>query len=263
MMDLMPENGEAIVEFGADDEPAREPGRRAPVGAFLTGLAADRRLVPLAAALGGVALFASLISEWQLTAVDGTFWGDGEVGARPPFETTVADLGGWGGGYLAGLFLLIAPVVLTLFGPPAGRRYARLCALSTGGVLLAMVLAMGSYLGDISRTVGQLGLSNIEEDQIAISLGRGTWCAAVGVILVLASMVLAGRHLRTEPAPVDTSAEAEPPVAPEAAMWSWRRPVTGEEDALPDAPFDLTVAPVKPFITSPDNRDAAGRGISE
>ena len=38
---------------------------------------------------------------------------------------------------------LVSLVVLTLFGPPAGRRYARLCALSTGGVLLAMVLAMG------------------------------------------------------------------------------------------------------------------------
>jgi len=255
MMDLMPETGEAVVEFGADDDAERTPGRRAPVGAFLTGLAGDRRLVPLAAALGGVALFGSLVSEWQLTEVDGAFWADGEGGARRPLETMVADLGGWGGGYLAGLFLLVAPVVLTLFGPPAGRRYARLCALSTGGVLLAMVLAMASYLGDTSRTVGQLALTGLEEDQVTISLGRGTWCAAAGVLLVLLAMILAGRHLRAGPVPVDAPADPEPPIAPEEAMWSWRRPVTSVEDGLPDAPFDLTVAPAKPFITAPDNRD--------
>jgi hypothetical protein len=171
----------------------------------------------------------------------------------------VADLGGWGGGYLAGLLLLAAAVVLTLFGPPAGRRYARLCALSTGGVLLAMVLAMGSYLGDVSRPVGQLGLSNLDEDQVTISLGRGIWCAAAGVLLALAAMILAGRHLGAAPAPalapVDDPAAEEPPVEAEAALWSWRRPATREDEGLPEAPFDLTVAPAKPFISSPDNRD--------
>ena len=258
MMDLMPETGEAVVEFGPDEDAERTPGRRPPVGALLTGLAGDRRLVPLAAALGGVALFASLISEWQLTEVDGTFWGDGEVGARPPLETMVADLGGWGGGYLAGLFLLVGSVVLTLFGPAAGRRYARLCALSTGGVLLAMVVALGSYLGDTSRTVGQLGLTSLEEDQVAISLGRGTWCAAAGVLLVLLAMILAGRHLQAEPVPVDAPAEATPPIEPEAAMWSWRRPATDEEDGLPDEPFGLTVAPTKPFMAAQNNRDSTG-----
>jgi hypothetical protein len=258
MMDRMPETGEAIVEFGPDDEAESPPGRRVPVGEFLTGLAGDRRVVPLAAALGGVALFASLISEWQLTEVDGTFWGDGEVGARPPLETMMADLGGWGGGYLTGLFLLVAPVVLTLFGPAAGRRTARLCALSTGGVLLAMVVTMASYLGDTSRTVGQLGLTNLEEDQVAISLGRGIWCAAAGVLLVLLAMSLAGRHLRTGPEPADAPAPAEQAAPEEPAMWSWRRPVASAEDGLPEAPFDLTVAPAKPFVTSQDNRDTAG-----
>jgi hypothetical protein len=261
MMDLMPETGEAVVEFGADDEAEREPGRRPPIGAFLTGLAADRRLVPLSAALGGVALFASLISEWQLTLIDGTFFGDGETGAQRPVKTMVADLDGWAGGYLAGLFLLVAAVVLTLFGPAAGRRYARLCALSTGGVLLAVVLAIGSYLGDTSGTVGQLSLTGLEEGQVTTTLGRGTWCAAAGVLLALLSMILAGRHLRAQPvpagSPADAQADAEPPAAPEAALWSWRRPVATEEDGLPEAPFDLTVAPAKPFISSPDNRDTA------
>jgi len=254
MMDRMPETGEAVVEFGPGDDAQDPPGRRMPVGAFLSGAAGDRRLVPLAAALGGVALFGSLISEWQLTEVDGTFWGDGEVGMRP-LETTVADLGGWGGGYLTGLFLLVAAVVLTLFGPAAGRRYARLSALSVGGVLLAMVAAMGSYLGDTSRVVGQLGAVSLAEDQIAISHGRGIWCAAVGVALMVLATILAGRHQAADPVPADAPARAEPPAVAEHAVWSWRRPAAGEEDGPPDAPFGLTVTSAKPFTTSPENVD--------
>ncbi|WP_433723257.1 hypothetical protein ACQP2Y_46280 [Actinoplanes sp. CA-051413] len=252
----MPETGEAVVEFGPDDDAERPPRRRAAVGDFLTGLAGDRRVVPLAAALGGVALFGSLVSEWQLTEIDATFWGDGEVGTRPA-QTMLADLDGWSGGYLTGLFLLIAAAVLTLFGPPAGRRYARLAALSVGGTLLAMVVAIGSYLGDISGAVGQLTLTNLEEDQVTVSSGRGLWCAGVGVALVLLAMVLAGRHQATVPVPVAVDAPADEGPADEVAapVWSWRRPSTGDEDRPPDAPFDLTVTATKPFTTSQDNTD--------
>jgi len=254
-MDRMPETGEAVVEFGPGEDAAQDPpGRRMPVGGFLAGLAGDRRLVPLAAALGGLALFGSLISEWQVTEVDGAFWGDSEVGMRP-LETTVADLGGWAGGYLTGLFLLVTAVVLTLFGPAAGRRYARLGALSVGGVLLALVAALGSYLGDTSRIVGQLGATSLQEDQVAISHGRGIWCAAVGVALVLLATILAGRHQPAEPVPVDAPAGAGPPDAAEHTVWSWRRPAAGEEDGPPDAPFGLTVTAAKPFTTAPENVD--------
>ena len=253
MMVPMPETGEAVVEFGPDDDARDTPGRRASVGGFLTGLAGDHRLVPLTAALGGVALFGSLVSEWQLTEVDGAFWGDSEVSARP-LETTVADLGAWGGGYLTGLFLLVAAVVLTLFGPAAGRRYARLTALSVGGVLLAMVAALGSYLGDSSGVVSQIGATGLEEDQLAVSHGRGIWCAAVGVALVLLATILAGRHQAADPVPVDAPAGAEPPEAAEHALWSWQRPA-GEEDGPPDAPSGLTVTSAKPFTTSPENVD--------
>jgi hypothetical protein len=254
MMDLMPETGEAIVEFGPDDEAQRAPRRRVAVGDFLSRLVDDRRIVPLAAALGAVALFGSLVSEWQLTQVDGAFWGDGEIGDRP-LVTTVADLDGWGGGYLTGLFLLVAAVVLTLFGPAAGRRYARLSALSVGGTLLAMVAAIASHLGDTSRIVGQLSATNLEEDQVTLSQGRGVWCAVLGVGLVLLAMVLAGRHQAPEAAPVGAAADPEHPAEPAPAVWSWRRPVTGEEDGLPDAPVGLTVTSAKPFTVSQENRD--------
>jgi hypothetical protein len=258
MMDLMPETGEAVVAFGPDDDDdaERPPRRRAAVGEFLTGLAGDRRVVPIAAALGAVALFGSLVSEWQLTEIDGTYWGDGEVGNRSA-QTTVADLDGWSGGYLTGLLLLVAAAVLTLFGPPAGRRYARLAALSVGGTLLAIVLAIGSYLGDISGAVGQLTLTNLEENQVTVSNGRGLWCAGVGVALVLLAMVLAGRHQATVPAsvPVDAPQDEAQPVEAGAPAWSWRRPATGDEDGPPDAPFDLTVTAAKPFTTSQENTD--------
>ncbi|MEU7903890.1 hypothetical protein [Actinoplanes sp. NPDC049118] len=244
----MPETpAEAVVQFGPDDGAARERNRIRP-GAQLAELAGDRRIVPLAAALGGVALFGSLVSEWQITSVDGAFWGDGEVGTRP-LETTVADLSGWGGGYLTGLLLLVPSVVLTMFGPAAGRRYARLTALSIGGVLLGMLAAVGSYLGDTSRIVGQLGASNLEEDQVTISHGRGIWCAAAGVALTLVAMYLAGRELRAGPPQQQEEAPAEePPV-----VWSWRRDEA--EDGPPDAPIGLTVTPAKPFTASQDNRD--------
>ncbi|GAA3956692.1 hypothetical protein [Actinoplanes auranticolor] len=254
----MPETGEAVVAFGPDDddEAERPPRRRAAVGEFLTGLAGDRRVVPIAAALGAVALFGSLVSEWQLTEIDGTYWGDGEVGTRSA-QTTLADLDGWSGGYLTGLFLLVAATVLTLFGPPAGRRYARLAALSVGGTLLATVVAIGSYLGDISGAVGQLTLTNLEENQVTVSNGRGLWCAGVGVALVLLAMVLAGRHQATGPGsgPVDAPPDEAQPVEVEAPAWTWRRPATGDEDEPPDAPFDLTVTAAKPFTTSQENTD--------
>ena len=253
MMDLMPETGEAVVEFGPDDDAERAQRRRVPVGDFLTQLGADHRLVPLAAALGGVALFGSLVSEWQVTQIDGAFFGDGEVGNRP-LAAGLPDLGAWGGGYLSGLFLLAATVVLTLFGPAAGRRYARLGALSVGGVLLAMVLAQLSYLGDTSVLVGQLSATNLDDDQLIVERGRGIWCAAAGVALVLLAMVLAGRHLAAGPAQVAEGDDEEPVIAAGTPSWSWRRPA-GPVDDPPDAPFDLTVTPAQPFASSPDNRD--------
>ena len=250
MMDLMPETpAEAVVQFGPEEDTAREQRRSRP-GVHLAELAGDRRIMPLAAALGGVALFGSLVSEWQITSIDGSLFGDGEVGIRP-LETTVADLGSLGGGYLTGLLLLVPAVVLTMFGPAAGRRYTRLAGLSIGGVLLGILAATGSHLGDTSLTVGQPGLNGLEENQVTITHGRGIWCAAAGVALMLLAMYLAGRAPGAAP-----SQQQEAPVEEPPAVWSWRRPAPNEaEEGPPEAPFDLTVAPAKPFTASEDNRD--------
>jgi len=257
MMGGMSQSQEAVLEFGPAGDDDESPRRGAGAGRFLSGLARDRRLVPIAAALGALALFASLISEWQVTALDATILREADAGNRP-FTTTIADLGGWGGGYVVGLLLLAAATVLTLFGPAAGRVYARLIALSAGGVLLAVVVTLWSYLGETSRIVGQIDAITLDDDQMQVSVGRGVWCAGVGVALVTLAAYLAGRGSALVAAAEDedeTDDDDEP-----APAWSWRRPA--DDDEAPDAPFDLTVAPAKPWTASDDNRDKADPGIS-
>src|SRR3954447_12800680 len=61
---------ESVVELGTTPDEPRPARRRWSLAAFAAGLADDRRAVPLAAVVGGVALFASVISEWQITEFD-------------------------------------------------------------------------------------------------------------------------------------------------------------------------------------------------
>ncbi|GAA2494795.1 hypothetical protein [Winogradskya humida] len=192
------------------------PGR---VG-FLGRVVRDRRVSPLAAGLGAVALFASLIAEWQVTRIDATELRESNVGNRP-FESSIGDLGGWGAGYLAGLFVLVVAVALLLFGPAPGRAYARLAALGSGGVLLAVVVAAFNTLDRTSFVLRQVELASFNDDQFSISVGRGPWCAGVGVLLILLAAYLAPLAAATSPAAV-------------------------EEQVVEDDPLDLTVTPAAP-----------------
>ena len=191
----------AVLEWGGEAEGPTKPS--APRGRRPARLAreflGDRRLVPLAAGLGGVGMFASLLSEWQVTAVDGNIFGDSSVGNRP-IPSGVGELGGWGGGYLVGVLLLTTAVVILLFGPVAGRRYARLAAVSTGGVLLAMLAALASDLDGNSRALDRVLTIQLEANQFQVAYGRGVWCALFGVAAMTLAAYLAGRHLAPEPA---------------------------------------------------------------
>ena len=244
---------ETVVEFGPQPDEPRTERRRFSLGEFAAGLAADRRAVPLAATVGAVAVFASLISEWQVTQVDSDqFAGGTPAGGSRPLPAGVTDLGALGGAYLVGLFVLTGAIVLLLYGPLPVRRYARLIGLSTGGVLIAMLAALTASLGDTSRTVLAVVAVQFEEDQIQIAYGRGLWCAFFGVAAVLLASYLAGRH---EPSVV--VADQEEPEAVEAApvVWSWRRPQDTTDEGPPDPPFGLTVTSAKPFTSRPDDRD--------
>ena len=220
-----------VIEFGS--LPA-VPRRRSLSG-FGRELLADRRLIPIGAVLAAVAAFASLISEWQVTTVDAAALGNGELGDKV-LPTDLADLGAFGGAYLTGLFLLVAAVVLTLFGPAPGRRYARLSGLGIGGAVLGVLLSLTSLLGDQSRLFSRLYTLELNSDQIKVAYGRGLWCALIAVVLALAALYLAGR---------ETSG---------SFGWEWRRPAE-EDDEEDEAPFELTVTPTTPFTSRADDHD--------
>jgi len=224
-----------VVEFG----PA--PRRRWSVTGFGHGLTTDRRGVPLAAGLGAVALLASLVSEWQNTTVAASIGGDGDVGNRV-LSTGVTDLGALGSAYLIGLFPLIAAVVLTIFGPPGGRRYTRLAGLSVGGTLAGLLLALAGSLSDQSRVVTELYTLTFDGDQMQVAYGRGLWCAGAGLSFMLLALYLSGR--------VTPGAEEEP-----AAIWTWRRPPGPRDEPGPEEPLELTVGPTQPFRPRGDDRD--------
>ena len=251
---------ESVVEFGVEPGEPREGRTRSNASGIIAGLAADRRTVPLAATVGAVALFGSLVSEWQVTSVDLTAFG-GVRSGNLPLASGVADLGGWGGGYLGGLFALAAATVLALFGPVPGRRYARLAGLSTAGVLLAMLAAIAQSLAHDSRAIDLVYRLSLGQDQLQVRYGRGIWCAAVGVAAVTVALYLAGRHAPKPAVPGDGAGRATgdgalPP--PEEPVRPRRRPraADGDEDDLPTAePFDLTVTPAPYTQLTEDHRD--------
>jgi len=223
----------AVIAFGP--EPEAEPRRRRSLSAFGRELLGDRRLVPIAAVLAAVAGFASLVSEWQVTTVDAAALGNGELGDKV-LPTDLADLGSFGGAYLTGLFLLVAAVVLTLFGPAPGRRYARLGGLAIGGTLLGVLLSLASLLGDQSRLFSRLYTLELNDDQLKVAYGRGLWCALAAVVLAVGVLYLAGR-------------------APSAPAWEWRRAVEEDEEDDDEEPFELTVTSTTPFTARSDDHD--------
>ena len=236
----------AVVEWGGDS-PTRRPVAAAPRAA-LRGLATDRRLVPTAAGLGAAAVTLSLISEWQVTVVS---FGDAQSTDRL-LSAGVADLAGWAAGYLCGLLVLAATMTLLMYGAPAVRRPARLVALSTGGVLLVLLLAMASELDERSRLSSLLELT-LRDDQFQVRYGRGVWCALAGVAAVTLAAHLAGRHLPPDPAALE---QAPAPAATDPAATD----PTGDRwsDEPPDAPLDLTVESTTPFTRPADGRDRLG-----
>jgi hypothetical protein len=228
-----------VIEFGPQPD-EKQPARRS---RSFTGLGRellrDRRLVPIGAALAAVAAFASLISEWQVTTVDAAALGNGELGDRV-LPTDLADLGAFGGAYLTGLFLLVAAVVLTLFGPAAGRRYARPAGLGIGGAVLGVLLSLTSLLGDQSRLFSRLYTLELNSDQLKVAYGRGLWCALVAVVLALGALYLAGRESSS-------------------SGWEWRRVPEQDDGEDDEEPFELTVSSTTPFTSGADDHDRPDR----
>jgi hypothetical protein len=229
------ELGTPVVEFGSQPDDERPVRPRRNLTGFGRELLNDRRLVPIGAVLAAIAAFASLISEWQVTTVDAAALGNGELGDKV-LPTDLADLGAFGGAYLTGLFLLVVAVVLTLFGPVAGRRYARLSGLGVGGAMLGVLLSLTSLLGDQSRLFSRLYTLELNSDQLKVAYGRGLWCALAAVVLAMAALYLAGRELSS-------------------TDWEWRHVPDEDDDEADEQPFELSVTPATPFTSRTDDHD--------
>lgn len=218
-MDRMAQD--SVISFG-DDKPRRT---------FLRELGQDHRIPLLVAGLAAVAAFGSLISEWQTTTLDGLGLGDETQTPARVMPTDLPDLGAIGAGYLGGLLVLTVAVVLTLAGPPAGRRYAQLTGFATGGLLLALLVALTPHLGETSMLIPRYYTVELTGDHVRVVLGRGVWCALVAVGIALVALRLPHRE--------------RPPRAagPEAT----------------DEPLELTITPTAPFAAFPGERDQSHR----
>jgi hypothetical protein len=246
----VPADDTAVVEWGGEEQ---RPSRRAMLAKAFAGAGRDHRLVPVVAGLGAIAIFASLIGEWQLTTItDPETFGPNAVTA--PISADLGQLQGWAAGYVLGIFALAACVGLVLFGRPAVRHHARIVGLTTAGVLLALLAAITAYLNDDSIYLGPAAFNDVNHE---VAYGRGLTMAFLGVGALAVALYLAGRLMPAPPPAAETAAAqaAEPPT--EEPDWPWRRrdarqPHEVESD-LP-APADLTVAPTAPFVPLPDQK---------
>jgi hypothetical protein len=209
MMGAMSQEAPPDVAHGDHDRPTP-----------LTRLFRDRRVVPLLLVLGYVALAASVISEWQVVVVEDAYLREGNM---EPVAVAVAGLGGWGPAYLCGLFLLVAAVTVTVFGPAHGRATGRLVTLAVGGTLLVVLGAILTDLGATSYAGTRLFFLGPEQTAPTLTLGRGVYCAAAGTLLLVLAAWL-------------TRIGTRPP-----------RPAPEPGPAELDAPLDLTVGPGDPI----------------
>lgn len=169
------------------------------------------------AGLGGVAMFGSLVGEWQVvTPPAGDLPGDGAGGDAFGLAYTLV----WGMGWVVGGMLLAVCGGLTLAGQPAMRRYARTIGLVVAAVNLGILAAAAASLDGESLFVAPV-------QGVEITLGRGVYAAFASVLLIGAALWLA----RTEPT-VRRRPEPEPVVGA--------------------GPPDLTVGPAEPIVRPTD-----------
>lgn len=260
------ESSPAILELGPASGPPDPAAARRRQGLSrwlarprrcLTGARPDTRVIPVIAALGAAAAFASLITDWQKTTI-GISVGESFVDSgEPAVVAGFPDLGTWGTGYLIGLFGLTAAVGLVLFGAPAVRRHARLAGIGAGSTLFALLVAATIDIAD--KPVGIPSYAFLGENRVRFdsSYGPGPYLATAGVAALGLALFLAERL----PAPAGT-VESTQRIVPgdngtpdgEGALVSWRRPVTATADPdEPAPPADLTVTPATPFVHVPES----------
>ncbi|SCL58931.1 hypothetical protein [Micromonospora peucetia] len=230
-------DGAAVLEWGGTESDG--PGR---IGRTLSGLGRDRRLPVLLAALGAVAALASMLGEWQVMILPNA-GPQGNTPLRVPGG--VSDVGGFGVGYLAGLFALVCAVVLALRGTLSVRPNARLVGLALAGALLGLLVATAASLDE----AGQRVFFYSTDDGFRVEYGRGLVMAFLACVLFATALKLAPARAVPVPEETDDGDEAEPVGQRRRS----RRARDVVDDGLP-APADLTVGPAIPFAR-PEPRD--------
>jgi hypothetical protein len=222
------------VEWGSD-----RPARRGRMPRALAGLGRDRRLVPVMAAIGGVAAAASLVGEWTIVTIPMA-----ELAGDAPLRVPagVSEVGNFGAAYLIGLLAMIGCLALVFAGAPSIRHNARILGLTLSGAVLAVLLAATAVLPEASGRLYYLRPNG----ELRIEYGRGLVMAFLATAVLGLALLLAGRFIA---GPVGTG----PTDAADATGhgWSWRRPrpaAVVEADDERRAPSDLTVTAAPPFI---------------
>jgi hypothetical protein len=233
------------------------PAGDGPVENRWTSLLADVRVAPLAALVGVVAILLSLLSEWQVTVLDGPVFQDDELGSRP-IAASIGTLGSWGAAYLVAVLALVVALSLTVFGPRPGRGYARIVALAAGGTLLAVLAGIAADLRELSFALHPSFTINVDPEQYTLASGRGVYCGFVGTAALLLAAWLAVPAPAPETARTTSSAAAVAGDESAAGEWLWRRPDRPDDEEQPEAPIGLTVNRSTPFQPAPNERDAAG-----
>jgi hypothetical protein len=173
-----------------------------------------------------------MAGEWLVMSVpDGG--PEGDVTVRVPVG--VADIGGFGVGYLVGLLGLAGAVALAVRGTAAVRPNARVVGLGLAAAVLAVLIAAAFTLDDSAR-LGFYGTG----DRLRTEYGRGLVSAFVATLLLAAALQRSGRQDAREPDP-----DGEPATAGHGQPVPARR--RSQEENLPPAPADLTVQPTMPF----------------
>jgi hypothetical protein len=176
------------------------------------------------AGLGSLALFGSLVGEWQVVTeqFDESFLADESAQTTSGIGQTLV----WGPAWLVGATLLASCVGLALFGPSPMRRYTRAVGLALAGALL--IVLVGAVQDLRQEYLYYAGVEGLE-----VSVGRGVYAAFGTVALFGLALGLAGIGARTEPAPVPAQRSGPPPDS--------------------DGPDDLTVGPAEPLTELSDD----------
>lgn len=229
---------------------------------------------------GAVAVFGSLIGEWQVTDLSELLPpGTGGEDDITELMAGVAEIGAWGAGWLVGVFALLAATAVALFAQPALRGPARAVGLAGAAALALVVTAAAAELSRESVAESAVfGFRGLQPDtSLEVTLGRGLFAGYGGLLLLAAALWLLRSPAPAPPAgtpegsggsvPVShvQSAVPSPPPAPASGASRAAGTAVPYEDTsgLPDpgeadpsyrateGPDDLTVAPTERFASPP------------